>query len=1272
MNFSTAPFHRKHHRRGVVLVLALIALAVMMILLLAFFRGATHQMLGAESSATLAREKLLADSATALVIGQIQQASTETGQAWISQPGLLRTYAATATRQPTACYKLYSAAQMIDTSGTLAFLSSDLPANWNSLPAQYTDLNAPVKTTGLFGNTIYPILDVAAITTATQVEGISSDSGHSVEMPVAWLYQLRDGTLGPASNGTKANPIVARLAFWTDDETCKMNINTAGSGSPWNTPRLNSNNDVTWSTTQPAAGEFSAYPGHPAATSLSILFGAGANALSPQQVLGLTPRYAWGGSQFGAQTTTAGETVPTKMDRLYASLDELAFSTSIAVGVRQANPVTPAQIESTQFVLTAHSDAPETTLLGEPRIALWPVADSTSSTAPRITATDSAIASVATIGTGTTNARNYYFLRHNSQSATDDLSTSVVPSNAQLFSDLVARGSEMLPGYGASLAVKYPGANWTQIALEITDFIRGLNAVDPSPAPFAPYAAGDSNGVGRAFIVPLTTTYGTGVNQVTLSGLGRCPTLSSLTVVLYVCGFTFKDGTSIDYDATPDDVTGTSWNANFAVGSKTSRWKDVTSELLRAFIVPCTFHPGCAYPEVSDACDIQISGLNTIGITIPGVPASAASPSSNSFGFAATSNSRLLSDALTVLPADRMWGGNEGPLAWRAAAVDAMASTTSTYPFAGTKPFAVTPLPTGANTTDKLTSGPSLSASWARTITFAAVSGLTVNIRDRNGVVLQTFSVNLPTFSVHAPTINGECDHADGSTPGTSHTDWATNSAYQVSPSYYMNLRNRILATQLSRAAMIQAGDISRSVEANTDLRVVAALPSVPQNFFGALKAYASAPVNTQGGSHAQNIRFVDGTSACFAPYNSSGTSANDNSRLVSTAGYPKTISPLLTVTDWESGAAVPYYQFTSPACSVPTGTNFVAMSAGVNGDWDTGPGFAPDGAQINLPDSGTTLAPATAYFSLVGGQMEATTQRTPNALVPSPVILGSLPAGITPATPTLSQPWRTLLFCPYPPADTAHPGFGNSSAVPPVVPDHLILDNFWMPVVEPYGISTVMATAGKINLNDQIAPFTYLHRNTARHALLTDLRIPAIPISDAATYKSAGTALTGIWNTVDENATIAQIENKFAGNSVDAYLSESEICTVPLVPQGQASTNVAATQAALDSFWKGASNPDGGLTGDNLRELPYAQLYSRLTTRSNSYTVHLHVQVLQKLPQDPNQNVWNEGTDLVLGDWRGSYEIERYLDPAAPAPSAGQPLGPYKFRIVSARRFAP
>jgi uncharacterized protein (TIGR02600 family) len=1052
-----------------------------------------------------------------------------------------------------------------------------------------------------------------------------------------WLYELQDGTFGPAANATAANPIVGRIAFWTDDETSKIDLNTAGAGDTWNTPRANSTDDVAWSTTQPASGEFSRYPGHPAATSLVPVFGQGGILLSAQQLLGLTPRYGFGGSQFGAQATTPGEIVPPKSDRLYASVDELAFGTAISGGQRQPSVLSPTQIDQARFVLTAHSESPETTLLGEPRFAIWPVSDAPQDNT-RTTASDRAEAAAATIGT-----RDYFFQRHSAIDGSD-LSgpTTAAESSAQLFSDLITRGGVKLPGYGTAFTQKYPGAKWSQLMLEIVDFMRGLNAIDPSPAPFVPFAAGDKGNLGTGFIVPLTAI--DPASGAALRGLGRCPTLSSLTLVIYVCGFQFDGGTKnasvLDFDATPDDPTGTAWKANFDLSSAGNRWSHVTGELLRAFVVPVTFQPGCAFPEVSDNCLLKISGLDGIGI------ATADGAASGSFGFSSNAVSPVLGTPLQTLAADRAWGGNEGPLAWRLAGDVVAGGGAASYPFAGTKAF-ILPLASSPqyNAAIKTLAWPTpISAP----IAITGGSSLTVLVQDASGNKLQTLNAGLPNFTVAAPTIQDECDHDDGATPATADANWAADSSTVVPPSYYMCLRNRLAATQGNRPLMVQPGDVTRGVEAATDLRVIASLPNVPAGFFQSLPNYKSQAV-----AHVHNFRFADGTSA----YGAAGPNG-----LVYSAAYPATKAGAVTGTDWSTGlpgATLPDSWFTSAACSAPTGGTFVTMmpAQNINGDWDTGPGFAPDGALINLPDAGTSLDPRTAYFSLGPGQIGAPTRFAPNALVPSPVIFGSLPAGIDPATPVNSEPWRTLLFCPYPAADTAHPGFASP-------PDHLVLDNFWMPVVEPYALSTPMATAGKINLNDQIAPFTWLHRNTALHALLHDLRIPAVPLNMANPYKTAGTPIDSIWHPVDEDATIAQIENRFANGSADAYLSESEICTVPLVPQGVAAAN-------LDAFWNGAQGA-GRLTGDNLRELPYAQLYGRLTTRSNSYTVHVRVQVLQKLPRDPQQNVWKEGTDVVLGEWRGSYEIERYLDPAATAPAAGQPLGPYRFRIVSSRRFAP
>jgi type II secretory pathway pseudopilin PulG len=218
--------------RAFSLITVLAALAIMSLLLLALLASASHQVRSGQNDASLERERMLADTAVSLVIGQIGQATTQPNQAWISQPGLIRTYAATSARTPAASYKLYSAPQMIDTSGSLAFLATDVPPDWNSTANQnvYTDLNAPLEP--LFGSPIYPILDVNAVTPgSSQVPGLSSDT-NSVQMPVAWIYELQDGTLGTPSTATASNPIVGRIAFWTDDETSKIDINTAGEARP--------------------------------------------------------------------------------------------------------------------------------------------------------------------------------------------------------------------------------------------------------------------------------------------------------------------------------------------------------------------------------------------------------------------------------------------------------------------------------------------------------------------------------------------------------------------------------------------------------------------------------------------------------------------------------------------------------------------------------------------------------------------------------------------------------------------------------------------------------------------------------------------------------------------------------------------------------------------------------------------------------------------------------------------------------------------------------
>jgi hypothetical protein len=130
-------------------------------------------------------------------------------------------------------------------------------------------------------------------------------------------------------------------------------------------------------------------------------------------------------------------------------------------------------------------------------------------------------------------------------------------------------------------------------------------------------------------------------------------------------------------------------------------------------------------------------------------------------------------------------------------------------------------------------------------------------------------------------------------------------------------------------------------------------------------------------------------------------------------------------------------------------------------------------------------------------------------------------------------------------------------------------------------------------------------------------------------------------------------------------------------------STPLADFDIKLASFWLAHK-----LTGDNLLERPYAAIYPRLTTRSNSYTVHVRVQTLPVNARNKS-HILKAAQNQPTGEFRGSYVLDRYLDPN----TAGiydvadttystkitgniipgqHVLGPYRFRVVSSKQFAP
>ena len=355
-------------------------------------------------------------------------------------------------------------------------------------------------------------------------------------------------------------------------------------------------------------------------------------------------------------------------------------------------------------------------------------------------------------------------------------------------------------------------------------------------------------------------------------------------------------------------------------------------------------------------------------------------------------------------------------------------------------------------------------------------------------------------------------------------------------------------------------------------------------------------------------------------------------------------------------------------------------------GDFDTGVAADPDGPYMNYPDEGDRrrnvgdpyyrnkllVAPKAASEGIGGPCI------SPNFLLRSPVDFGSLPSGVN-----CRVPWQTLRFRPDYGMNDPLKKMRTMSDKPPAghtfanfcgPKDHFFLDMFWMPVVEPWSISEPFSTKGTINLNQQIFPFTYVERTTALHALLRGERMMAIPNTAAGQYKrtdsptgephSAADATYRYF--VDAKETVRQFTRRYkdgkdfdptppGGNDLafNAFRSASEICEMYLVPEDESASenkfNLEWTIGTESSsgqpvgFWA-----DHRLTGDNVRERPYANLYPRVTVRSNVFKLHMVAQTLQKATsKDPK--TFDSVSDVVTAEWRGSCMIERSIDPRDP-----------------------
>lgn len=1350
------------------MILVLAMLVLLTGLVLAFFTAVTADVGSSNVYANDARSKQLADSAVNLVIGQIVEAtkgfatdssgnpSLANPLAWASQPGAIRTFKENGNAD--RIFKLYSAQRVVVTPPEFAAqlnpadANADLPANWKAHSALYTDLNAPAKDES--GNDVYPIIDPAAV---GEIDGFSVTSApvaggvNPIPMPTQWLYLLKDGSItspNPAnSTGLTAkwsggsgepipsvvNPIVGRIAFWTDDESSKLNINTAAEGTYWDSPTTARNtSDITMATNQPAQREYQRYPGHPASVSLAPVFWkhfglpTPTSTLDPsltpgnpdqnttsvlppyatayyQKIYDLIPRVVRGGSESGTKSTATNGGIASSavdQDRLYSSVDELLMDKNRGsqLGLDQAF------LKKARFFLTATSRAPEINLFGGPRVTIWPIHLNSAKQSPL----DKLIAHCSTIGAGSA-AKAFYFTRTNPASATADFSA----RNSALYDYLRALMGRTVPGStpNGSLAAKFSSAKTNQIVTEIYDYIRScVNLLDSSSATGSrfqyAYTPAPSSGMslvkGAGQVVPFQhTTNGT-------KGFGRFPTVKGAAIVFTALNanqppeitpgsgtlnpmhpFLPMGGASIGLanqykvfgsTATPYKThasLATAWQGGVAHPNTiyTGPALNPFETQMQAYFVIDLVQPAVGYVGRREDFKIRIRNLDAFkaGADSLGFPGTATMIWSSSKG----SHGREQGYSLGV---GDLVGGR------------ALGSAPDQFPFYGAP--VVVP---GENFT--FTGGE-----------------VTVEILAPDDTVVQTLVIELRSETFPTPLLSpappNEYQTSAGSNPYPPSNE--SELAFSGQPNTLAKRFDLAKYNEGMKLLFFAAGnnvppsprnwketaDTIRSVEVvYGDTRITGAMRSVPKSLFAPHVDYSSASVRAAHSFRAGAEYAWRGATLQKL------TSAPGNYAIDKTEGNPRIAGT--TPNDQNPGASAPdvgsQVDLTNPAFLAKWNTG---------GDFDnTIPGVA-DGPYINKADEGNNSQPVPYWTGYGANEAIGATLFSPNRQVASAVLFGSLPTGVDPGTTgSTVRPWQTLLFCPNP--NAANQGSNHFSLTTSGPRDHQLLDLFTMPVVEPYAISEPFSTAGKVNLNYRIVPFSYIKRDTAMRGVLRSARILAIPDNWIGWYRGVfGTypGKPGSWapgGLVSEAAasgyhyirypihateTLKAFEERFDSN--DIFRSASEICDVFLYPAKQPTasnldapatplvtrtTSGSNRDAALKTWWYGGTQPKS-LTGDNLRERPYNFLYPKLTTKSNSYTVHLRVQTLKKVRStDPDS--WVEGTDQVQSEYRGSSLIERYIDPnderlpdfaTESDPATGNIDQYYRFRVVQSRQFAP
>ncbi|HYR58057.1 MAG TPA: Verru_Chthon cassette protein A, partial [Chthoniobacteraceae bacterium] len=918
-------------------------------------------------------------------------------------------------------------------------------------------------------------------------------------------------------------------------------------------------------------------------------------------------------------------------DRLFANADELLFEPKLdpsrsgqRLAITNDNTdlpnlravLMPDRLRRARFFLTASSRAPETNLYGQPRVSLWPVHANVARRTPfdQLAAFCSTIADAT--GSSASSTRGFYFQRRDPVSPRNDFSS--IARNRDVYSYLQTLINLDVPGFGGNFRAKW-GDDRDQVLTEIFDYIRCTNLRDPQQTGAMQFAP---NGQ----VAPIVIRSARGFDS---KGFGRFHTISQAGLH-FIC----------TYD-----------NAQPRLGTAPAATPlGATDRVIESAFIFTPFSPSVGWPPLQEQMFIQVI-FPTAGSGAFTVIDNRNRAQPLNFRNAGRALSNSIGNGLFLTGRNKGGaGGLRGTIAGLGGAV---------YPWISARVIVSGNAPlqfTGGTVVMKLFSG---------NAPIAANLVQTINITIPNG-----------TFPVPAivPATGGTLPAR--STPATAPSFWwSLASRYSRTPfmpflpstAEYSNAVRCWPADSagfppgFKQGSIFRSEDVVRSVvPAHGDIRLIAAQTVVPGTDWVPADDNTAAQWNSATNRFAHLFVEPAGTQFSYGFLNEPGTAPPGLGLPGSRPGDQLTPAN--------------YHYSRLPEIRPGAGTAFNHW-----GDFDNGVAQTIDGAYINKPDEGN-LSGAQGYpYWSSSFQSPTANYFSPNRLIPSAGMLGSLPTGVrrTVTNPSAPHAWETLLFRP----DVSQPPGPHPGAASP--PDHLLMDLFWMPVVEPYAISEPFSTAGKVNMNYEIAPFNYIHRATALVGALKGEEPLAIPTNalpgapdgaakiyklwdaetadegwlpnphclDAQVRRDWDTAYTGaapfnkMRKRIDPVKTLLPFEAKFLQGQL--FRSATQICEMHLPRAGSLDDGVTPelpAQYSSGRFWR-----DHVVTGDNTRERPYANLYAKLTTRSNSFTVHIRAQVLRQIGGRGKLGwaTWREDTDQQVAEYRGSTLLERYIDPA-------------------------